>query len=143
MLNQLKPNEGSRQKRKRVGRGMSSGHGKTSGRGHKGQLARGSVRPGFEGGQLPLFQSLPKRGFNNVNHKVFQIVNLKDLNSFEDNTVVTPELLIQSRVIKKVEDGVKILANGNLEKKLTVKAHAFSKQAKELIEKAGGTVEVI
>ena len=143
MLNQLKPNEGSRQKRKRVGRGMSSGHGKTSGRGHKGQLARGSVRPGFEGGQLPLFQSLPKRGFNNVNHKVFQIVNLKDLNSFEDNTVVTPELLIQSRVIKKVEDGVKILANGNLEKKLTVKAHAISKQAKELIEKAGGTVEVI
>lgn len=143
MINQLKPNEGSRQKRKRVGRGMSSGHGKTSGRGHKGQLARGSVRPGFEGGQLPLFQSLPKRGFKNVNHKVFAIINLKDLNNFEENTVVTPELLIQEKFIKKVNDGVKVLANGNLEKKLTVKAHAFSDRAKELIEKAGGTVEVI
>ncbi len=143
MINQLKPNEGSRQKRKRVGRGISSGHGKTSGRGHKGQLARGSVRPGFEGGQLPLFQSLPKRGFKNINHKVFTVINLKDLNSFEENTVVTPELLLQEKYIKKVNDGVKILANGNLEKKLTVKAHAFSERAKELIEKAGGTIEVI
>ncbi len=143
MINELRPNEGSRQKRKRVGRGMSSGHGKTSGRGHKGQLARGSVRPGFEGGQLPLFQSLPKRGFNNVNHKIFTIINLKDLNNFDDNTVVTPELLLEKKYIKKVQDGVKVLANGNLEKKLTVKAHAFSERAKELIENAGGTIEVI
>lgn len=143
MLQELRANEGSRKKRKRVGRGMSSGHGKTSGRGHKGQLARGSVRPGFEGGQLPLFQSLPKRGFNNVNHKVFTVVNLADLNNFDEGTTVTPELLLSLKYIKKVQDGVKILANGNLEKKLTVQAHAFSAKAKELIEKAGGTVEVI
>jgi len=144
-LHELKPAEGSRHARKRVGRGIGSGLGKTSGRGHKGQNARsgGGVRPGFEGGQTPLFQRLPKRGFYNFNRKEYAIVNLDQLNRFEDGTEVTPELLLETRVIRKLKNGVKILGKGTVEKKLTVKAHKFSKSAKEAIESAGGNVEVI
>lgn len=133
----------TRQKRKRVGRGMSSGFGKTSGRGQKGQKARSKVRVGFEGGQTPLFKRLPKRGFTNVNRKTYAIVNLESLNQFEDGTEVTPELLLKERVINNAKDGVKILAKGDLEKALTVKAQKFSVAAKEAIEAAGGKTEVI
>ncbi len=146
MLNELRPVEGARKKRKRLGRGPGSGTGGTSGKGDKGQLARsgGGARPGFEGGgQLPFFQRLPKRGFKNVNRKEFAVINMSDLNLFNDGDVVTPEALIAKNVLKKLKSGVKVLANGNLEKKLTVKAHAFSKSAEEAIVKAGGTVEVI
>ena len=145
MLNQLKPVEGARKERKRLGRGIGSGTGKTAGKGHKGQKARSGnqPRPGFEGGQIPFFQRIPKRGFNNVNRKEYTIVNLSDLNVFEDGETVTPELLLQRGVISKVLSGVKILAKGSLDKKLTVQAHKFSKVAKEAIEKNGGTVEVI
>ncbi len=145
MLNQLKPVEGARKARKRLGRGPGSGTGKTSGKGHKGQLARsgGGTRPGFEGGQLPLFQRLPKRGFNNINRKEYAVINLKDLNQFNDGEIITPETLIARNILKKLNSGVKVLANGNLEKKLTVKAHVFSKAAEAAIVKAGGTVEVI
>jgi len=145
MLNELRPVEGARKKRKRLGRGPGSGTGGTSGKGDKGQLARsgGGVRPGFEGGQIPFFQRLPKRGFKNVNRKEFAVINMSDLNLFNDGDVVTPEALIAKNVLKKLKSGVKVLANGNLEKKLTVKAHAFSKSAEEAIVKAGGTVEVI
>lgn len=144
-LHELKPNPGTRKERKRVGRGMASGHGKTSGRGHKGQKARsgGGVRLGFEGGQTPLFQRLPKRGFTNINRKEFAIVNLDALNRFEDGTEVTPELLLETGVISKLKSGVKILGKGQIEKKLTVKAHKFSASAKEAIEAAGGKTEVI
>ena len=145
MLNQLKPVEGARKERKRLGRGIGSGTGKTAGKGHKGQKARSGnqPRPGFEGGQIPFFQRIPKRGFNNVNRKEYTIVNLSDLNVFEDGETVTPEILLQRGVISKVLSGVKILAKGSLDKKLTVQAHKFSKVAKEAIEKNGGTVEVI
>lgn len=145
MLNTLQPTPGSRQPRKRLGRGPGSGTGKTSGKGHKGQNARsgGGVRPGFEGGQLPLFQRLPKRGFKNVNRKDYAIINLVDLNAFSEGDVVSPETLLGRNVIKKVLSGVKILGNGQLEKALTVKAHKFSKSAEEAIIKAGGTVEVM
>jgi len=145
MLNELKPVEGARKKRKRLGRGPGSGTGGTSGKGDKGQLARsgGRPRPGFEGGQLPFFQRLPKRGFKNVNRKEYAVVNIADLNVFENDTVITPELLMSKNIIKKLKSGVKVLANGKLEKKLTVKANKFSKSAKEAIVKAGGTVEVI
>lgn len=144
-LHELKPAEGSRHAKKRVGRGIGSGHGKTAGRGHKGQNARsgGGVRPGFEGGQTPLFQRLPKRGFTNINRKEYAIVNLDDLNRFDEGTEVTPELLLETRVIRKLKSGVKILGNGTVEKKLTVKAHKFSESAKQAIESAGGNVEVI
>jgi large subunit ribosomal protein L15 len=144
-LHELKPAEGSRKVRNRVGRGIGSGNGKTAGRGHKGQNARsgGGVRLGFEGGQTPLFRRLPKRGFTNINRKEFTIVNLATLNRFEDGTEVTPELLLETGVISKLNDGVKILASGAVEKKLTVKAHKFSSSAKEAIEAAGGSVEVI
>lgn len=144
-LHELKPAEGSRKKRNRVGRGTGSGNGKTAGRGHKGQGARsgGGVRLGFEGGQTPLFQRLPKRGFTNINRKEFAIVNLDTLNRFEDGTEVTPELLIETGIVRKEKSGIKILANGKLEKKLTVKAHKFSAAAKEAIEAAGGQTEVI
>lgn len=147
-LNDLRPNEGGGSKpRKRVGRGMASGYGKTSGRGHDGQNARsgGGVRPGFEGGQMPLFRRLPKRGFTNIFAKEFATINIDDLNKFEDETVVTPELLIEEGFIKKSKskDGVKILGNGELTAKLTVKAHKFSKTAAEKIEAAGGKAEVI
>ncbi|MGR5962548.1 50S ribosomal protein L15 [Bacillus paranthracis] len=144
-LHELKPAEGSRKVRNRVGRGIGSGNGKTAGKGHKGQNARsgGGVRLGFEGGQTPLFRRLPKRGFTNINRKEFAIVNLSTLNRFEDGTEVTPELLLETGVISKLNDGVKILASGAVEKKLTVKAHKFSSSAKEAIEATGGSVEVI
>lgn len=144
-LHELKPSEGSRHTRKRVGRGYGSGLGKTSGRGQKGQKSRsgGGVRPGFEGGQLPLIQRLPKRGFTNPTRKEYAVVNVKTLNRFSEGTEVTPELLLETRVIRKVNSGVKILGEGQLENKLTVKAHKFSASAKEAIEAAGGTAEVI
>ena len=132
--------------RKRVGRGTGSGLGKTSGKGHKGQNARsgGGVRPGFEGGQLPLFRRLPKRGFTNAMFKTtYAVLNLSDLNKFEENTTITPELLKEMGILKNQLDGVKILGNGTLEKKLTVQANQFSKKAKEAIEKLGGKAEVI
>ncbi|MGE4320734.1 MAG: 50S ribosomal protein L15 [Acholeplasmataceae bacterium] len=145
MLNELKPVEGARKSRKRIGRGPGSGLGKTSGKGQKGQKARsgGGTRPGFEGGQLPFFQRLPKRGFKNFNRKEYAIVNLKDLNMFNDGDVVTIETLVAAHLVKDLKSGVKVLANGELEKKLTVKANLFSKAAEEAITKAGGTVEVI
>lgn len=144
-LHELKPAEGSRKERNRVGRGMASGNGKTSGRGHKGQGARsgGGVRPGFEGGQMPLFQRLPKRGFTNINRKDYTIVNVETLNRFENGTEVTPELLLETGVVSKLNSGVKVLGNGKLEKNLTVKAHKFSASAKEAIEAAGGKTEVV
>ena len=144
-LHELKPAEGSRKERKRIGRGIGSGNGKTAGKGHKGQNARsgGGVRLGFEGGQTPLFRRLPKRGFTNINRKDYTIVNLETLNRFEDGTEVTPALLIETGIISKEQAGIKILAKGNIEKKLTVKAHKFSSTAKEAIEAAGGTTEVI
>ncbi|QTM97899.1 MULTISPECIES: 50S ribosomal protein L15 [Sediminibacillus] len=143
-LHELKPAE-ARKKRNRVGRGMSSGNGKTAGRGHKGQKARsgGGTRPGFEGGQMPLFQRLPKRGFTNIHRKEFAIVNLDTLNQFDEGTEVTPELLLETGVVSKLKAGIKVLGNGNIEKKLTVKAHKFSASAKEAIEAAGGQTEVI
>ncbi|HAC1782112.1 TPA_asm: 50S ribosomal protein L15 [Listeria monocytogenes] len=144
-LHELKPSEGSRKERNRVGRGTGSGNGKTSGRGHKGQKARSGsgVRLGFEGGQLPLFRRIPKRGFTNINRKEFAIVNLDVLNRFEDGTEVTPELLVETGIIRNEKSGIKILSNGNIEKKLTVKANKFSAAAKEAIEAAGGKTEVI
>ncbi len=145
MLNELKPVPGARHAKKRIGRGTGSGHGKTAGKGNKGQNARsgGGVRPGFEGGQIPLFQRLPKRGFKNINRKEYAIVNLCDLNIFDNGTVVTPDLLIDAKIIKDIKSGVKILGCGTLEKKLTIKAHKFSASASEEIKKAGGTAEVI
>lgn len=144
-LHELKPSEGSRKLRNRVGRGAGTGNGKTSGRGQKGQKARsgGGVRPGFEGGQLPLFRRIPKRGFTNINRKEYAIVNLDQLNQFEDGTEVTPELLIETGVVKNEKAGIKVLGNGSLKKKLTVKAHKFSASAKAAIEAKGGAQEVI
>ena len=144
-LHELQPAEGSRKERNRVGRGTGSGNGKTAGKGHKGQKARsgGGVRLGFEGGQTPLFRRLPKRGFTNINRKEFAVVNLDKLNSFAEGTEVTPELLLETGVISKLKSGVKILGDGKLEKKLTVKANKFSASAKQAIEAAGGTAEVI
>lgn len=144
-LHDLYPAEGSTKKVKRVGRGTGSGHGKTSTRGHKGQNARsgGGVRPGFEGGQMPLYRRLPKRGFTNIFKKVYEVINVEQLNVFEDNSKITPELLIEKGIIKNVKDGVKILGNGELKVKLDVSAHAFSKSAIEKIEAAGGRAEVI
>lgn len=144
-LHELKPAEGSRSTRNRVGRGIGSGNGKTAGRGHKGQNSRsgGGVRPGFEGGQNPLFRRLPKRGFTNINRKEFAIVNLDTLNRFEEGTEVTPALLIETGVVSNEKSGIKILGNGTLEKKLSVKAHKFSATAKEAIENAGGQTEVV
>ncbi|CAM3231950.1 50S ribosomal protein L15 [Vagococcus sp. PNs007] len=144
-LHELKPSEGSRHVRNRVGRGTSSGNGKTAGRGQKGQKSRsgGGVRLGFEGGQTPLFQRLPKRGFTNINRKEFAIVNLDTLNKFEDGTEVTPALLVESGIIKDEKAGIKVLAKGELTKKLTVKAAKCSKSAQAAIEAAGGSIEVI
>ena len=144
-LHELKPVEGARNKRNRVGRGMSSGNGKTSGRGHNGQKSRSGGKVGltFEGGQLPLFRSIPKRGFTNINRKDYAVVNLSALNRFDNGTEVTPELLIESGIVKNKKSGIKILGNGNLEKKLTIKAHKFSSSAVEAIEQQGGTHEVI
>lgn len=145
-LHELQPNEGSVKTRKRVGRGAGSGLGKTSGKGHKGQNARtgGGVRLGFEGGQLPLFRRLSKRGFNNYNFRTnYATINVSDLEGFEDGTEVTVELLLDTGLIKKELDGVKVLGSGELTKKLVVKANAFSETAKAKIEKNGGKAEVI
>jgi len=144
-LHELKPAEGSKKSPKRIGRGTGSGWGKTAGRGQDGQNSRsgGGTRPGFEGGQMPLYRRLPKRGFTNIFAKEYSCINVDRLNIFENGTVITPELLIERRVIKKLNDGVKILGNGNLEKILTVKVSKFSKAAAEKIEAAGGKVEVI
>ncbi len=145
-MHALMPADGARTKAKRLGRGIGSGLGKTSGKGHKGQWARsgGGVRPGFEGGQITLMRRLPKRGFNNKFQKVFSVVNVDKLNAFDDGTVVDLSLLLETGVIKKVEAyGLKVLGDGELTKKLTVKAAKFTASAKEKIEKAGGTAEVI
>ncbi|SHH45331.1 50S ribosomal protein L15 [Tepidibacter thalassicus] len=145
-LHELRPAEGAVKERKRLGRGTATGQGKTAGRGQKGQWARsgGGVRPGFEGGQMPIYRRLPKRGFNNPFKKVYSIVNVERLNVFEDGAEVTPEVLKEKGIIRKIEkNGVKILGEGNLEKKLVVKAHKFTKSATEKIEAAGGKVEVI
>ena len=144
-LHELQPAEGSRKVRNRVGRGTSSGNGKTSGRGQKGQKARsgGGVRLGFEGGQTPLFRRLPKRGFTNANRKEYAVINLDVLNRFEDGTEVTPVALVEAGIVKNEKAGIKVLGNGSLDKKLTVKAAKFSKHAQETIEAAGGSIEVI
>ena len=144
-LHELTPAPGSKHSRKRVGRGIGSGTGKTSGRGHKGQNARsgGGVRPGFEGGQNPLYRRLPRRGFTNRFRKEYAIVNLKDLNRFEAGSEVTPEVLLESGVVKDRKNGIKILGNGELTVQLTVKANKFSQSAVEKIQAAGGKAEVI
>jgi large subunit ribosomal protein L15 len=144
-LHELKPAEGSRHKKKRVGRGMASGHGKTSGRGHDGQNSRsgGGVRLGFEGGQNPLARRLPKRGFTNPTRKEYAIINLDVLNNFEKGTVVTPELLKEKGYVKQVKDGVKVLGNKEVNVALTVKANKFSQTAVSKIAAAGGRTEVI
>jgi large subunit ribosomal protein L15 len=144
-LEDITPTPGSRRKSKLLGRGKATGHGKTSTRGMNGQGSRksGNVRTGFEGGQTPLYRRLPKGGFKNVNHKVYTPVNVGDLNVFEDNSNVTVANLIQKGIVKKVQDGVKILGNGELKKPLKITANAFSTSAKEKIESAGGQVEVI
>ena len=142
-LNELKPAAGSRFKRLRKGRGLSSGHGFTSGRGTKGQKAHGKTRLGFEGSQMPLYRQMPKRGFSNINRKEYAIVNLTMLNRFDDGAEVTPAVLLENGVIKNVKSGVKILGNGKLTKKLTVKANKFSASAVKAIEAAGGKTEVM
>ena len=144
-LSELKPAAGSTHSANfRVGRGHGSGNGKTAGKGHKGQKARcGAPRPGFEGGQMPLYRRLPKRGFTNRNTKDIVSINITELNRFEDGAVVTIETLVENGVIKNPKDGVKILGNGELTKKLTVKANAFSASAAEKIQALGGTTEVI
>lgn len=145
-LKDIVPTPGSRKKSKVLGRGRSSGHGKTSTRGTKGQGSRksGNVRPGFEGGQMPIYRRLPKRGFKNFNRKFYVVVNVGKLNElFDENSEVTPELLVRTNVIKDVQDGVKILGDGMITKPLVVKAHAFSALAKQKIEAAGGKIEVI
>ncbi|MFW6148364.1 MAG: 50S ribosomal protein L15 [Atribacterota bacterium] len=144
-LNDLKPNPGSTRTKKRVGRGNASGHGTTAGRGMNGQNSRSgaSISSYFEGGQMPLSRRVPKRGFRNVFKKQYAIINLKDLNLFDNDEVITPEKLVTAGMIKKVRDGVKILSNGEITKRLTVKAHSFSQGAKNKIESAGGKVEVI
>ncbi len=144
-LDELQPAEGSRFTRKRVGRGIGSGTGKTSGKGHKGQNARsgGGVRPGFEGGQMPIYRRLPKRGFTNIFAKQYVTINVSELERFEDGTEVTAELLKETGVVSKTLDGIKVLGRGELTKKLTVKVAKFTTSAAEKIEKAGGKAEVI
>jgi large subunit ribosomal protein L15 len=143
-LHTLQPAVGSTKSKKRVGRGIGSGHGKTSCRGHKGQHARNTVRPGFEGGQTPLHRRLPrKRGFRNAFKKEFAIVNLSRLDVFDAGTVVTPELLQERRIVDDIKDGIKILGDGELAKPITVRAHRFSKSAEEKLKACGGTAEVI
>ena len=144
-LHELAPAEGAVKDSFRKGRGPGSGNGKTAGKGHKGQNARsgGGVRPGFEGGQLPLYRKLPKRGFKNRFAKAYAIVNVSDLNSFNDGDVVTLEALMNARKVRKALDGLKVLGKGELEKNLTVQAKVFSASAKEKIEAAGGKAEVI
>ena len=145
-LHTISPNYGATKTRKRVGRGPGSGLGKTSGRGENGQKSRSgySRKPGFEGGQLPLYRRLPKRGFTNARFKVeYAVINLDDLNKFENDAVITPELLKEMGLLKNQLDGVKVLGNGTLEKKLTVKANKFSREAVSKIEKSGSKLEVI
>ena len=144
-LHELSYNEGARKERKRLGRGQGSGQGKTAGKGHKGQNARsgGGVAIGFEGGQTPIYKRIPKRGFTNFTRKEYAIVNLSTLDLFEGGTEVTPELLKERGIVKKELSGIKVLGDGTLEKKLTVKCHKISKSAQAAIEKAGGKVEVI
>lgn len=144
-LHELRAPEGSTKNTKRKGRGTGSGQGKTAGRGMNGQNSRsgGGTRIGFEGGQMPLYRRMPKRGFTNIWKKQWVIINIDDLNQFEDGTEVTPELLKDAGLAKKVVDGIKVLGEGTLEKKVTVKAHKFSKAAIEKIETAGGKAEVI
>ncbi len=144
-LHELSPAEGSVHESYRKGRGPGSGNGKTAGKGHKGQNARsgGGVRPGFEGGQLPLYRKLPKRGFHNKFGKAYAIINVEDLERFEDGAVVDAALLQEVGLVSRIDDGVKILGNGELTKKLTVKAAVFSNTAKEKIEAVGGKTEVI
>jgi len=144
-LHELSPAEGAKKASKRIGRGHGSGWGKTAGKGHKGQKARsgGSIRPGFEGGQMPLQRRIPKRGFNNIFAKTIVAINVSALNAFEDGAEVTTEALIEKGIIKAVYDGVKILSNGTLNKKLTVKVAAYSAAAKQKIEAAGGKAEVV
>ena len=143
-LHELSPAEGSAKSAWRKGRGPGSGNGKTAGKGHKGQNARsgGGVRPGFEGGQIPLYRKLPKRGFTNHFAKNYAIVNVSDLNCFEDGAVVDLEALLAAKIIRKPMDGLKVLGNGEITKKVTVKAAVFSATAKEKIEAAGGKTEV-
>ena len=144
-LNELSPSPGSVKEAKRKGRGHASGNGKTAGRGHKGQKARsgGGVRPGFEGGQMPLHRRLPKRGFTNIFAKDYVEINVAELNRFENGAVVTPEMLKTERVISKIRDGVVVLGRGEITKSLTVKASRFSKSAEEKITAAGGKAEVV
>ena len=144
-LYELSPAEGSTKENFRKGRGAGSGNGKTAGKGHKGQNARsgGGVRPGFEGGQIPLYRRLPKRGFNNVFAKHYAIVNVSDLEVFDNDAVITTEVLLEKRIIRKALDGVKILGRGELTKKVTVQAAIFSASAKEKIESVGGKCEVV
>ncbi|MBQ2840894.1 MAG: 50S ribosomal protein L15 [Oscillospiraceae bacterium] len=144
-LHELSPAAGSVSDVKRKGRGPGSGNGKTAGKGHKGQNARsgGGVRIGFEGGQMPITRRLPKRGFNNIFAKTYAIVNVDALNAFDNGAVVSAEELLAKKIIRKAEDGLRVLGNGELTKKLTVKANAFSESAKAKIEAAGGKVEVI
>jgi large subunit ribosomal protein L15 len=144
-INTLKPAKGANRKKKRVGRGMGSGHGKTSTRGYNGQMSRAgaSMRPGFEGGQMPLHRRLPKRGFNNLNRKEYATINLEKLNEFEAGARIDPEVLIKRGFIKKLLCGIKVLGNGELKHSLHVCAHKFSKSAEEKIVKAGGAIEVI
>jgi len=143
-LHELKPAEGSTHAQKRLGRGIGSGHGKTSGKGHKGQNSRagGGVRPGFEGGQNPLFRRMPKRGFNNISKKDIVVLNVRDLERFENGSLITLETLLDSGLIKAVKDGVKILATGELTKALTVKIDKVSPAAAKKIVAVGGKVEV-
>lgn len=145
-IDELTPAQNSKRCSKRLGRGIGSGLGKTSGKGHKGQNARsgGGVRPGFEGGQMPITRRLPQRGFNNQFRKIYAVVNVEDLNRLDDNTVVTQELLKEKSIISKIMPyGLKVLGNGELNKVLTVKANKFTKSAVEKIEKAGGKIEVL
>ena len=144
-LHELQPATGSRKVRNRVGRGTSSGNGKTSGRGQKGQKARsgGGVRPGFEGGQMPIYRRLPKRGFTNIFAKKYTSINVEDLNKFDNGTEITAEVLKENGVIKKINDGIVVLGRGDLNKKVTIKAKRFSKSAEEKISAAGGKAEVI
>ncbi len=144
-LHELQATEGARKEHFRKGRGLGSGNGKTSGKGQKGQNARsgGGVALGFEGGQLPLFRALPKRGFKNVNHVNYAVVNVSSLEKFKEGTLITPALLKENGLISKEYDGVKVLGNGTLTKKLTVQAHAFSKSAEKAISDAGGKIEVL
>jgi large subunit ribosomal protein L15 len=144
-IHELSPAEGSIKKRKRVGRGPGSGHGKTSCRGHKGQKSRsgGGPRPGFEGGQMPLQRRLPKRGFNNIFKKSYSIVNIKDLSRFAPNSSIDSESLRKAGLVKKERDGIKLLGNGEISHPLVIQVHKVSKTAKEKIEASGGKVEVL